>query len=569
MAVLLVLAVSVTAAVVRPFTSRGSFTRTLAALRPSSYLLAPARRAPIARVTEDVASAAFQSAMRSFLDRLPPRPGLASLPECGGNRTEVESDFRFDAALFEQTGQEARLLFAVTRLCVPAQGRPPSRVAFRVRTTGTAFTAVPPHLSVMHGHEHALTGAVRVLDAGAVELHCAVQSWNQSASTLTDDFPKQQTVPQSDERLWRHRPVRGSPLGFNVSLSSSASSSLPLCFSDWSMNFTLAGRWVAGAERGQRDWRKPDLFTLDPQAQWVPYDCRLDRTSSLDAAVRRLRWLHVVGDSNARKTFLTWCRVLRAAVYNGTRTPPVSQWDLPKLCTLDDGASVMTYSHWLTHKAFVLRPHMSFAEQCARYTETAELIAAQGTMYGWSHCALAGTAVQGMAGPGLTLFLWGSHGSELGANARTLRFFTDSLFAHAYFKRFPVLVWLVHDVDESQVPAQFGAQWVYRNSERIEAQSGLIAQAVRAHWHDYPTLYEDADGHEVRGFSPLFDVFSPSHAAKELLHPDAVHFPPAFEEHVGAWVAHWVAHAPQTDPHYRRVQRANITITTEEVGYIL
>ena len=514
-------------------------------------------------------------ALRSFLARVE-RGRILELPACGGNRSEVEGDFRLEAELdegLEGEGKEqpVHVHFAIVRLCRPSLQAPTPRASFRVFITGAAFAAAAPHSTVMRGGADVCTGSLRLPDAGAVELHCKLMAHNLSATALTDDYTKQQLLPHSPHRLWRDREVQHSPLSFFVPRSAGPPSSppLPLCFSDWRLNFTLQGRWVPGAARGEPDYRKPDLFTYHPAAVYTPYDCQLDAEAMLGDAVRRLRWLHVVGDSNGRHAFLTWCRALDGAVYNGTRERPLSTWDLPKLCSLDGGAAVLTYSHWLTHKQSVLRPHLTFGQQCSRYTEDVGRVVEQGTMYGWSHCHLAQAHIQAMQGPSLTYFLWGSHGAELGANARTLRYFIEQLCSHLHFKRFPTLFALVTDVDVSQVPAHLEAQFEMRNSERIEQQNLQLAEAVRHHWRDYPTLYEDEEGREVRGFNPLLDVFSPSYAAMELLHPDAVHFPISFELQLGQWIAHWAMHAPQTSARYRRKEGANTTLTTTEQGFIL
>ena len=350
-----------------------------------------------------------------------------------------------------------------------------------------------------------LVGCLPLLDEGGVELRVELQSWNLTEDVLVLDYRKEELLPVTPDRLWSDLPILASPYAFTVAPLTPLSPTpqpLPLCFSAWPTSTTdMAGRWLPGALTGeQRPGTRPNLFDARPAAVYVPHGCRLDRDVLFVEAVRRVRWFHFVGDSNVRRAFLTLCEHVGGEAHHGTRTPPVSKWDLPKLCILDNGTAVITYSHWLTHKPSVLRPHLSFAQQCALYTEDADIIQRQNTMYGWADCSMAAPSIQSMAGPGLTYFAWGSHGVELGAINRTAAFFRDHLLAHAYFKTHPTLLALTPDTDSSLIPPRLAHQFAYRNNERIEAQNALLLSAATHHRADYPTVYSDAEGVEVEGW---------------------------------------------------------------------
>ena len=468
------------------------------------------------------------------------------LPPC--TESLVENDFGFDTYL-SLSSSPPIVHFAITRLCSSS-----SRSSFKVFTSGSGYTAVPPHLTVLHSYQRIVSGQIPMYDSGELRIHCRLQSYNLSDSTvLIADYLKQEEMPSHNgtDRQWRDKDVQQSPKNITIPQYVTRPM-LPLCFADLTANFTLVGRWL-----GVED---PEVF--------VPYYCSLDRSSTLLDAVKQVKWFHLVGDSVGRSAFNTWCDEMAGVAYRGP--PEFRYWDFPQMCLVDSGNAVLTYSHWLTHKQFLLHAELSFQDNCQRYTEDPDVIVSQNTMFGWANCSLAPQDVQHLAGPGLTLFMWGSHGAELGDNNRTFGYFANELFAHEYFKTFPTLISFVPDVDVSRIPAKFGDQFVYRNNERIEAQNQLIIRAVRSHWRDYPLWYTNSVGDDISGFSPFFDVFNPTHSASEFLHGDAVHFRPVFEHEMGTWIAHWVKHAPQTDAKFVRKKGVeHNTVTTKTVGFIL
>ena len=445
---------------------------------------------------------------------------------------------------------------------------PPTTVAprayFRLHTTGPTMTALPP-TTVMETGEGRWSGYLRVPDTGSdYQLHVKLMLWNASDDMIVKDYPLNYKVEDSEAfSVWIDRPIRSSPFNFSISPSaypqhvplpysaltqplSSSPSLLPLCFTPSTPNATLAGRWMLGErhEHIVHQWWSDSVFD-DYRALWAPYGCRIDYTLSLIDQLRTLRWINIVGDSNMRALFTRLCEVAKGDTYHGE--PTLGYMDLPKLCVLDGGNAVITYSSWFYAKQLPLHPQLSFHEQCGKYTEDLKQIQKDDTIFGWPNCSLAAASIHDLARPSFLYLGWGSHVAEWGGSPHTLDYWLHDLMARPYFKLVPTLWALTEEVDVSLIPTKFGKQFVYRNNQRIYATNQLLQQAVTTHYNNrtWPTHITDSDGNEVAGFLPVFDVFSATHAASEVLHGDAVHFWSEFEIEIVKWLTHWLHYAPQ------------------------
>lgn len=158
------------------------------------------------------------------------------------------------------------------------------------------------------------------------------------------------------------------------------------------------------------------------------------------------------------------------------------------------------------------------------YTENLTKMYADNTIFGWPGCELAHPTIHSMPGPALTYLSWGSHAAEAGLTPHTWSFIDGpQMLGHDYFKKFPTLMAFTEDVYATIIPYQKGPHYVYRNNERIQSFNQFLVDSVRHHWDSWPIDMLDENNQIVKGFTPIFDVFSPTHAASEVLHGDAVH----------------------------------------------
>jgi hypothetical protein len=186
------------------------------------------------------------------------------------------------------------------------------------------MTALPP--AVLQPGQSSLTVVVRVPDAGDHTLHVKLMLYNASDDLTHRTYPGFYKLQDSEvTSRWLDAPILRSPFNFTVrpssfpqhhlpvtyellnsttSSSSSSSFPLPLCNSVREQNDTLAGRWLLGPRHAhiRHQWWSDSLFD-DYAALWSPFDCRLDYTASLLQALRKVRWLNIVGDSNMRRLF--------------------------------------------------------------------------------------------------------------------------------------------------------------------------------------------------------------------------------------------------------------------------
>jgi hypothetical protein len=187
-----------------------------------------------------------------------------------------------------------------------------------------------------------------------------------------------------------------------------------------------------------------------------------------------------------------------------------------------------------------------YRDQCAQFVE-------QNSSYvfrGWPSCSEAPEEIQSMRGPALTWFGWGSHAAEFGDNKATGEYFrTEEAFAMPYFQHHPTLFPLTSANTPSLIPDKFGNQQVMRNNERVHASNIALVDTVKALGKTYAggaaAGKDGANGTDSSvNWLPVFDVFSPSHAAYEVLHQDAVHYKPLFGHWVPRWLAHYLKHSP-------------------------
>jgi len=341
----------------------------------------------------------------------------------------------------------------------------------------------------------------------------------------------------------------------------------------------LAGRWVFHPPERQDPFYDPkdknvDVSTIDPRwlvehSVWTPYFCRLDRSVPFARALEKVRWMHFTGDSNTRHMFFFVCEMANGTLMNVNAQKVPRYLDPPHLCigpsspdnVLDSDSGlapgsnarwVLTYTNWFWGKEQTLdqRPHprkpqlepvvFNFKEQCSKFVEQNET----GLFFGWPHCDKAPASVAAMDGPGATYFGWGSHAAEMAANPATDAYFrTEEAFDLPYFRHHPTIFPLTTANTPSRIPDKFGRQQVMRNNERVHASNVALVSAVMDLRLSYATrLAEGAQAH--RNWVPLFDIFSPTYAAAELLAVDAVHFDKFFSYEEPKWLMHYIFYSP-------------------------
>jgi hypothetical protein len=86
-----------------------------------------------------------------------------------------------------------------------------------------------------------------------------------------------------------------------------------------------------------------------------------------------------------------------------------------------------------------------------------------------------------------------------------------------------------------------------RNNERVHASNLHLVDAVLSQRLQYSTRTEGGtQAHQ--NWIPLFDLFSPTHAAYEVLAGDAVHFEKFFSYQEPKWLMHYIFYAPNYGP---------------------
>lgn len=385
----------------------------------------------------------------------------------------------------------------------------------------------------------------------------------------------------------------------------------------WLRGLPLAGRWrlqlpdpLADSRSGSSNassYIDSPLPWLVDHSRWEPYHCRFDPNRSAALLVRalsRVKWLHVIGDSNPRRLFFHLCRAANGSLH-ASGVP--WQHNPPQLCVGPSSPSnepdsvsrlpvgsaarwVITLTHWFWNKAHDPIPlnasepqpnstRFSFADECALYVDRAVVPAndtrVRGAWRGWHHCGVAPSLIQRLHGPGATMLSWGSHAPELGTASPTEQMMrSEQAFGHPYFRQHPTLFPLVTAVNPALIPAKFGTQQRIRNNERVGAVNRIMQSTVhgletdrldhatheaapRQQEHrqsdagadDYPSVSAIAVASaplSPRRWFPVLDLFSPSHACFEGLSApnDAVHFRSLFDGEVAHWLAHYLVHAP-------------------------
>jgi len=345
-----------------------------------------------------------------------------------------------------------------------------------------------------------------------------------------------------------------------------------------SYGMPLAGRWVFHPPEKvdprepnyvpgdkEQDWSALDKKWLVEHSVWTPYFCRLDREVPFAKTLEKVRWMHFTGDSNTRHMFFYVCEMANGTLLsvNPARVP--RYLDPPHMCigpssadnTLDSESGmelassarwVLTYTNWFWGKQQTLDQRkegvtdgsFSFAFQCAKFVEQNQT----GLFYGWPQCDKAPNFVKEMKGPGATYFGWGSHAAEMAANPLTKNYFhTEEAFALPHFRNHPTIFPLTTANTPSLIPDKFGKQQVMRNNERVHASNLHLREAVMDLRLSYATRLEGgAQAH--RNWVPLFDLFSPTHAAYEVLACDAVHFDKFFSYEEPKWLMHYLYYSP-------------------------
>ena len=445
----------------------------------------------------------------------------------------------------------------------------PVRVTFRLHVTGIALAAAPGvQLREAEWHTSAL---LRLPDAGEYTLMVRVQAVNVSSDMEALDWPPRVALQfdQIPGQRWADKDILGSPVNLTIPSSSYAlhrllshaelqmtsptALPLPLC---WTHAATpqLDGRWVLGPRHDHIHHHYPSTSIFDDYAAvYAPYDCSIDYTARILPALHSLQWLHLIGDSNIRALFVRLCEAADGVMHSGD--PTLGGWDLPRLCTIPrdvsgDGsmvanATVITYTNWFFVKKLPLDATMTFSSHCARYTEDTKQIEKDGMVYGWPECQHTHHSIYQLNQPALTYFGWGNHQAEMGASDTTRRYMRDVLFSHDYWRGRHGLMAFTEDLDASRLAGYWAPHFVFRNNPRVRAVNAMMREVVEECME--AGLMVDGAGLEGggRGWLPMFDAFSVTHAGSEVLHGDTVHFWPELEKELVKLVAHYITHAPQ------------------------
>ena len=171
-----------------------------------------------------------------------------------------------------------------------------------------------------------------------------------------------------------------------------------------------------------------------------------------------------------------------------------------------------------------------------------------GLYFGWPGCGSAPKHIQALEGPGLTYFGWGSHAAELGLNARTAEHFaSQEAFGMPYFQHHPTIFPLTTANTPQLIPLKFGRQQSMRNNERVHAGNLQLVDVVMKKRLDYATR-TPGGSQQHQNWIPILDIFSPTHAAYEVLAVDAVHFDKFFSYEEPKWLMHYIFYSPNFGP---------------------
>ena len=209
---------------------------------------------------------------------------------------------------------------------------------------------------------------------------------------------------------------------------------------------------------------------------------------------------------------------------------------------------VATYTSWFWPKHQILNePDWTFGVLCPRYDETEG--DKTGLFIGWPHCDVVPSWVHSLPGPGVTYFGWGSHAAEMGANVQTGEYLAGpEILGMDYFKRHPAIFPLTTANSPELIPDKFGRQHVMRNNERVHAANIHLQQEIYKAHFQFASLTPNGGGEAPDNTIPVFDIFSPTHAAHSDLAVDAVHFDKHFSYEEPRWLMHYLRYGKNFGP---------------------
>lgn len=436
-------------------------------------------------------------------------------------------------------------------------------------------------------------------DPGIYSIEVVLLHYNSSVDMISEVFPHRSKLYEQRGGLWTNRNLRNArgQIGTKLTIPAAVTaelrtdrSTLPLCgaegfgklggFSSLGARygFPLVGRWIFEPPA------EPDLsvgFPPDPlpgavatdeidytnlprrwlveRSVFVPYFCRLETSAPdlIPRALERAVWTHFTGDSNTRHLMHTTCTLANGTLQLPSKAIP-KMYDPPHSCIgpsspdnrpdSETGIAIgsnarwiITYTNWFWGKEQTLSSSFNFGDQCAQYTE--ELV---WSFHGWPSCAMMSPRFQSMAGPGFTYSAWGSHPMEWGYSSATAEFFlSQEAFGLDYYKHHPTLFALTTSTTPQKISELKALSRRMRNNERLQAMNMQIVDAVMHQREQYATR---AAGGAAHSWIPVFDFFSPTHAAHEALSGDSVHFGLFLIRHASKWLAHYMLNAPNFGP---------------------
>lgn len=430
--------------------------------------------------------------------------------------------------------------------------------------------------------ERVLQTFVLLPDPGHYEIRVSLSLYNVSLDMISENYECRSKAYNDRSGMWINGPLKNAhdEVGTHLFISPRASAKSraytdvrPLCgtegndrlggasFTGTPFGMPLAGRWVYQPQPGEdRLTDRTKLLTrkeLVEGSLWEPYFCALDRHVPYPLVLEDLRWMHFTGDSNTRHMFFYVCELGNGTLLTSNPDKVLRRMDPPFTCVgpsspdnrPDDATKlvpgsasrwVATYTSWFWPKRQTLQEaDFTFGVQCPRYDEVEGNV--DGLFYGWPHCDSVPSWVHSLPGPGATYFGWGSHAAEMGANPATGKYLGgEEVLGLAYFKKHPAIFPLTTANSPELIPDKFGRQHVMRNNERVHGSNlHLQAEIFRAHF-DFASRTPNGGGRAADNFIPVFDIFSPTHAAHSDLAVDAVHFDKHFSYEEPRWLMHYL-----------------------------
>ena len=241
----------------------------------------------------------------------PPTP----VPRCNFTADTPESLYTFNTVVRQSELQGRGFTITISLTCsIPIEVEDIPRSYFRIHTTGDTMTAIHP-TTIMEPERRTVVAFLPTPDAGEQQLHVKLMIYNSSKEANHITFPPlYKFTPEEVTSRWVDRPIKGSPFNFTIlphtnrtlpamqtytqlpDLKTYINSRLPICAGHRWRQGLLMGRWLMGPSHPHitRQWWSDSVFD-DYKPRWAPYDCRLDYTASLLYALRRIKWLNIVG----------------------------------------------------------------------------------------------------------------------------------------------------------------------------------------------------------------------------------------------------------------------------------